>query len=72
MASRKRRSSSCRAIPTARTASPAGVSEKWIAHLHGFEWLRDLKALGGDLSRLQGRNMIESWIRHYQACKPEI
>ncbi len=51
---------------------PAGISESWIAHMHGFDWLRDLKALGGDQARLQARNMLESWIKHYSLCQPAI
>ncbi len=30
--------------------------------VHGFEWLRDLRAVGGDQARRQGRAMIASWI----------
>lgn len=42
----------------------------WVSYMHGFAWLRDLKALGGDMARLQARGMIESWIRHYGVCCP--
>lgn len=30
--------------------------------VHGFEWLRDLRAVGGDQARRQGRALIASWI----------
>lgn len=42
--------------------APSGCSAVWTAHIHGFEWLRDLRALGGDAARRQARMMIESWI----------
>lgn len=34
-------------------------------HLHGFGWLRDLKALGGDVARGQARKQIDRWIHKY-------
>jgi uncharacterized heparinase superfamily protein len=42
------------------------VSPLWLHHMHGFEWLRDLRGLGGDTARLQARAMIGSWLQHYQ------
>lgn len=44
---------------------PVGASQDWLDHLHGFEWLRDLRALGGDSGRQQARELIASWIRTY-------
>jgi uncharacterized heparinase superfamily protein len=44
---------------------PLGISQSWFDHMHGFEWLRDLKALGGDAARRQAGSMIESWINCY-------
>lgn len=41
---------------------PHGVDDAWITHIHGFEWLRDLRALGGDQGRLAARAMVKSWI----------
>lgn len=41
---------------------PQGVDETWIEYIHGFEWLRDLRALGGDQGRLAARAMIRSWM----------
>ncbi len=32
------------------------------APLHGFEWLRDLRALGGDQSRRLGRQLMQEWM----------
>ena len=34
-------------------------------NLHGFEWLRDLRAVGGVLARSQGQIMICSWARSF-------
>ncbi len=42
-----------------------GLSQDWMAHIHGFSWLRDLRALGGDQARLAARALIESWIDHH-------
>ncbi len=42
-----------------------GVSSAWLRHMHGFEWLRDLRGLGGDQARLQARSMIASWLQRY-------
>lgn len=45
--------------------SPVDADGIWVSHMHGFGWLRDLRTLGGALSREQGRVMIESWIDEY-------
>lgn len=42
--------------------SPAGVPQEWLAELHGFAWLRDLRALGGDEARQQARRLVSDWI----------
>ena len=44
---------------------PMGVDAAWLDHMHGFTWLRDLRALGGDTARRQARAMIGSWMHHY-------
>lgn len=44
---------------------PEGVSESWLTAMHGFEWLRDLRALGGDAARRQARDMMQDWMRRY-------
>lgn len=43
---------------------PAGMSESWIAALHGFDWLRDLRALGGDAARRRARDLVGDWLDH--------
>ena len=45
--------------------NPHGVDDTWIKYIHGFEWLRDLKALGGDKGRLAARAMIENWMERH-------
>jgi uncharacterized heparinase superfamily protein len=44
---------------------PLGVSESWLVDMHGFEWLRDLRALCGDAARRQARDMLQNWMKHY-------
>ncbi len=44
---------------------PCDSDNIWVDHMHGFGWLRDLRALDGALAREQGRVMIESWIDNY-------
>ncbi len=50
---------------------PYGVDPVWIDHMHGFTWLRDLRALGGETARIQAREMVQSWIRNYGRWHPE-
>ena len=56
---------------------PFAIGEAWLDHMHGFSWLRDLRALGGDVARQQAREMIVSWISNYPrwqsvAWQPEL
>lgn len=49
----------------------------WLTHMHGFEWLRDLRALGGDQARRAARLMVKDWMVHYRnwdsvAWRPDI
>jgi uncharacterized heparinase superfamily protein len=44
---------------------PIGASPAWFAGLHGFEWLRDLRAVGSDAARRRTRALIMSWIDHF-------
>lgn len=41
---------------------PVGASPSWLEELHGFEWLRDLRAASGDSGRRTGRELIGRWI----------
>jgi uncharacterized heparinase superfamily protein len=45
---------------------PEDVSDQWLEHIHGFDWIRDLRALGGDIGRRSARHMIENWIYNHQ------
>ncbi len=46
--------------------TPDNVEDHWISHMHSFEWIRDLRALGGDAGRRSARAMIENWIDNHQ------
>jgi len=39
-----------------------GVPQEWLTELHGFAWLRDLRALGGDDARHVARRLVDDWI----------
>ncbi len=56
---------------------PGGMSEAWLAELHGFDWLRDLRALGGDNARRQARHLVGDWLVrqsnwHEVAWRPDV
>lgn len=46
--------------------NPAAAKDEWISALHAFEWLRDLRSVGGDRARRMAREMVASWIAQYQ------
>ena len=41
---------------------PDGVSQRWRAEAHGFGWIGDLRAVGGDGARTRARELILDWI----------
>jgi uncharacterized heparinase superfamily protein len=45
---------------------PAGAKPEWLADLHGFEWLRDLRSVGGDRARRMAREMVTYWMEHHE------
>ncbi len=51
---------------------PVGVREAFLADMHGFDWLRDLRAVGGDAARRQARVLVESWIDRHDSWHPLI
>ena len=60
-----------------RAWRPGGMSEAWLAELHGFDWLRDLRALGGDGARRQARDLVGDWLVrqsnwHEIAWRPDV
>lgn len=36
--------------------------EPWLAAMHSFEWLRDLRAVGGDAARRHARTLTSEWL----------
>lgn len=42
------------------------ADESWSAALHGFEWLRDLRAVGGDSARRHARLLTTEWLDRFQ------
>ncbi len=51
--------------------NPEGVDEAWIRYIHGFEWLRDLRSLGGNKGRMAARAMIDNWMAQHPHPHPE-
>lgn len=51
--------------------SPTGASPGFLHALHRFDWLRDLRALGGDVARRQARIMVRSWIEQHASWSAE-
>jgi len=41
---------------------PREANAAWLEALHGFAWLRDLRACGGDAARRTARDLTGSWI----------
>lgn len=52
--------------------NPPGAQPGFIRTLHSFDWLRDLRALGGDMARRQARLMVRSWIEQNANWSPFI
>ena len=50
---------------------PSNASPGWLAMLHGFEWMRDLRAVGGDTARRRARALVSSWLNHNAAWNAE-
>lgn len=40
----------------------AEAQEPWHAAMHGFDWLRDLRAVGGDAARRHARLLTTQWL----------
>ena len=43
-----------------------------IEIIHGFSWLRDLRAAGGDSSRKLARQLVEEWLDQFDKYDPVI
>ena len=56
--------------------STAGGPPAWRAAVHGFTWLRDLRALGTDGARLRARDLAADWLangaQEAMAVVPEV
>jgi uncharacterized heparinase superfamily protein len=50
--------------------NPVGVERGWLEALHGFAWLRDLRAAGGDAARRKARSLVADWIDSNAAWSP--
>lgn len=50
--------------------NPVGVDPAWLEVLHGFSWLRDLRAAGGDNARRKARALVADWIAVNAAWSP--
>ncbi|WP_193366861.1 heparinase II/III family protein [Pelagibius marinus] len=50
--------------------NPVGVERAWLEVLHGFSWLRDLRAAGGDNARRKARTLVADWIEANRAWAP--
>ncbi len=47
-----------------KTEFPAkGLPEGALAELHGFAWLRHLRAYGGDAARRRARELVSAWLQ---------
>ncbi len=48
--------------------TPRGATPEWRKALHGFAWLRDLRAAGGDPARRKARELVAAWIERNAAA----
>jgi len=44
--------------------SPVGASPAWLEELHGFGWLRHLRAADSGITRANARALVDEWISH--------
>jgi uncharacterized heparinase superfamily protein len=49
---------------------PDTASPDWLTAMHSFEWLRDLRSLGGDQARRAARLLVKDWLLHYKRWDP--
>ena len=48
------------------SAWDADAGLAWASEMHGFEWLRDLRAMGGDSARRHARLLTTEWLDRFQ------
>ena len=46
-----------------------GAGDHWLAELHGFAWLRDLRAAGTRQAADRGRSMALDWLRQHRTIE---
>jgi len=46
------------------------AAQEWVANLHGFDWLRHNRALGGEAGRDKARRRALAWIDLYPSWEP--
>ena len=51
---------------------PVGVGDDFLAELHGFSWLRDLRAVGGDSARRHARSLVDRWLDRCGTWHPVV
>lgn len=42
--------------------APPGATAEWLIEMHGFVWMRDLRAAGGDAARRRARELVAAWL----------
>jgi uncharacterized heparinase superfamily protein len=52
-----------------RNLPDAGAT--WLDELHGFNWLRDLRAASGDGARRSARELVEAWLQQHDTWSAE-
>jgi uncharacterized heparinase superfamily protein len=50
--------------------APVGARLSWLEELHGFEWLRDLRAASGEPGRRVARELVNRWIDEHRNWDP--
>ncbi len=50
--------------------SPDGVTGRWLCECHGFEWLRNLRAVGSEAARNSARTLVLDWIATQGRWRP--
>jgi uncharacterized heparinase superfamily protein len=45
---------------------PEKASLNWLIYAHRLDWLRDLRAVGGDTARRVARSLLASWFDHFE------
>jgi uncharacterized heparinase superfamily protein len=51
---------------------PVDASESWLATFHSFEWLRDLRAHGGESAQRLARALTIDWMENCGQWKPVV